>query len=62
MTDINNVRHPLIKNAMRLLDMHEMRFTYEANLPDHSGLGISGSFAVGMLNAFYALKGKYADK
>ena len=27
-----------------------------------SGLGTSSSFAVGMLNAFYALKGKYADK
>ena len=26
------------------------------------GLGTSSSFAVGMLNAFYALKGKYADK
>ena len=27
-----------------------------------SGLGTSSSFAIGMLNAFYALKGKYADK
>ena len=27
-----------------------------------SGLGTSSSFAVGMLEAFYALKGKYADK
>ena len=36
--------------------------TYEADLPARSGLGTSSSFAVGMLNAFYALKGKYADK
>ena len=35
---------------------------YEADLPARSGLGTSSSFAVGMLNAFYALKGKYADK
>lgn len=27
-----------------------------------AGLGTSSSFAVGLLNAFYALKGKYADK
>ena len=31
-------------------------------MPARSGLGTSSSFAVGMLNAFYALKGKYADK
>ena len=36
--------------------------TYEADLPARSGLGTSSSFAVGMLEAFYALKGKYADK
>ena len=42
--------------------MREIRLTYEADLPARSGLGTSSSFAVGMLNAFYALKGKYADK
>lgn len=42
--------------------MHEIRLMYEADLPARSGLGTSSSFAVGMLNAFYALKGKYADK
>ena len=47
---------------MQMLDMHEIRLTYEADLPARSGLGTSSSFAVGMLNAFYALKGKYADK
>lgn len=53
---------PAIRNAMKMLDMHEIRLTYEADLPARSGLGTSSSFAVGMLNAFYALKGKYADK
>lgn len=61
-TDIEDIDHPAIKNAMELLDMHEIRLTYEADLPARSGLGTSSSFAVGMLNAFYALKGKYADK
>ena len=36
--------------------------TYDADLPARSGLGTSSSFAVGMLNSFYCLKGKYADK
>ena len=60
--NIQDIEHPAIRNAMKMLDMHEMRLTYEADLPARSGLGTSSSFAVGMLNAFYALKGKYADK
>ena len=61
-TNIDTIDHPAIRNAMKMLDMHELRLTYEADLPARSGLGTSSSFAVGMLNAFYALKGKYADK
>ena len=61
-TRIENIQHPAIRNAMKMLDMHEIRLTYEADLPARSGLGTSSSFAVGMLNSFYALKGKYADK
>ena len=61
-TNINDIQHPAVREAMKMLDMHEIRLTYEADLPARSGLGTSSSFAVGMLNAFYALKGKYADK
>ena len=61
-TQIDDIQHPAIREAMKYLDMHELRLTYEADLPARSGLGTSSSFAVGMLNAFYALKGKYADK
>lgn len=59
---VDDIRHPAIRNAMKMLDMHEIRLSYDADLPARSGLGTSSSFAVGMLNAFYALKGKYADK
>lgn len=61
-TDIKAIEHPAIRNAMAYLNMKEIRLTYEADLPARSGLGTSSSFAVGMLYAFYALKGKYADK
>lgn len=61
-SSIDEIEHPAIRNAMKMLDMHEIRLTYEADLPARSGLGTSSSFAVGMLNAFYALKGKYASK
>lgn len=60
--DINEIEHPAVRNAMKELDMHQIRLTYEADLPARSGLGTSSSFAVGMLNAFYALKGKYVSK
>lgn len=61
-TNVEEIQHPAIRNAMKMLDMQEIRLTYEADLPARSGLGTSSSFAVGMLNAFYALKGKYAHK
>lgn len=61
-TNVDDIEHPAIRNAMKLLDMHQIRLTYEADLPARSGLGTSSSFAVGMLNAFYALKGMYIGK
>lgn len=56
------IQHPAIRNAMKMLDMHELRLTYDADLPARSGLGTSSSFAVGMLGAFHALKGRYMSK
>jgi len=56
----DEIRHPAVREAMKYLDMHELIITYDADLPARTGLGTSSSFAVGMLNAFYALKGKYA--
>ena len=62
--DLSKVKNKVFLNLTKrqLICMHEIRLTYEADLPARSGLGTSSSFAVGMLNAFYALKGKYADK
>ena len=60
--DPDELEHPMVRNAMRLLDMREMRITYEADLPARSGLGTSSSFAVGLLNAFHCVKGTYAPK
>ena len=61
-TKVEDIQHPSIRNAMQMLNMHELRLTYEADLPARSGLGTSSSFAVGMLNAFHCLKGNYASK
>ena len=59
---VDEIQHPAVRNIMKYLDMHELRVVYEADLPARSGLGTSSSFAVGLLNACYALKGKYFDK
>ncbi len=60
--ETDEIEHPMVREAMKYLDMHELIITYDADLPARTGLGTSSSFAVGMLNAFYALKGKYVDK
>lgn len=59
---VNEIEHPLVRNAMQFLDMHELHIAYDADLPARSGLGSSSAFAVGLLNGFYALKGKYKSK
>lgn len=60
--DIKEIEHPLIRECMRLHDIHEIRLTYEGDLPARTGLGTSSTFAVGMLNAFCAMKGKMMSK
>lgn len=60
--DVGEIQHPMVREAMRFLDMHELNIAHDGDLPARSGLGSSSSFAVGLLNAMYALKGKYASK
>ena len=59
---IDKIEHPMVRNAIKMLDMKELHIAYDADLPARSGLGTSSTFAVGILNAFYCLKGKYASK
>lgn len=54
--------HPLMRGAMEMLRMKDMRVNYDGDLPARSGLGTSSSFAVGLLNAFHCTKGTYASK
>ena len=59
---IDDIVHPMVRNAMKYLDMHELHISYDADLPAKSGLGTSSTFAVGLLNGFYSLKGKKVSK
>ncbi|MBQ7276492.1 MAG: kinase [Bacilli bacterium] len=60
--EVEQIEHPAVREAMKMLNMEELIITYDADLPARTGLGTSSSFAVGMLSAFYSLKGKYASK
>ena len=59
---IDDIQHPMIRNAIKMLDMHELHVSYDADLPARTGLGTSSTFAVGLLNAFYSLKGKFRSR
>lgn len=59
---IDDIVHPMVRNSMKYLDMHELHIAYDADLPAKSGLGTSSTFAVGLLNGFYSLKGKKVSK
>ena len=61
-SSIDEIEHPMVRNAIKMLDMKELHIAYDADLPARTGLGTSSTFAVGLLNAFYCLKGKYASK
>lgn len=60
--EVDEIKHPAIREAMKYLDMHDLTVNYDADLPARSGLGTSSSFAAALLLSFYALKGKYIDK
>jgi D-glycero-alpha-D-manno-heptose-7-phosphate kinase len=53
---IDLIRHPLVREALRLLDLRKDRLEIVslADVPAATGLGSSGSFTVGLLNALYA--------
>lgn len=59
-SDINKIKHPLFREAMKLTGVNGVEITSMSDVPVTGvGLGSSSSFAVGLLNALYAYKGEY---
>ena len=56
------VEHPLVRNCMLYMGAHNLSISYDADLPARTGLGTSSSFAVGLLQAMYTMRGKYIGK
>src|SRR3989338_248659 len=60
---VNNIKHPIIRESLKLLKIKDhIEIGSIADLPAKSGLGSSGSFTVGLLNALYAYTGKNISK
>ena len=55
---IEDIRHPIIREALKLVDIRErnLEITSMADIPAGTGLGSSGSFTTALLKALHALK------
>ena len=53
---VDDVQHPIIREAIRLLDFKtpQIEITTSADIPTGTGLGSSGSFTTALLKALYA--------
>jgi D-glycero-alpha-D-manno-heptose-7-phosphate kinase len=59
---IEDIRHPLAREALRLHDVREyVEVSSIADLPAKTGLGSSGAYLVGLLTAIRALRGQPAE-
>ncbi len=59
---IDDIRHPLAREALRLHDLREnIELTSVADMPGKAGLGSSGAYLVGLLTAIRAYKGERID-
>lgn len=56
--DVKEIQHPVVREALKLTGIDGgIEIVSIADVPSGTGLGSSGSFTVGLLNALYAYKG-----
>jgi len=56
--DVNKIRHPLFREALKITGVKGVEITSFADIPSTgSGLGSSSTFLVGLLNALFAYNG-----
>ena len=58
----DELEHPLVREALKYIDIDRIQIAYDADLPARSGIGSSSSFAVGLLNELHLLKGEKLSK
>ena len=60
---IDNIKHPVIREALRMLDLtSNLEIISIAELPAETGLGSSSSFTVGLLNVLHTFKRERLSK
>jgi D-glycero-alpha-D-manno-heptose-7-phosphate kinase len=57
-TDIEEIRHPIVRETLRMFGLRSVDISSIADIPAGTGLGSSSSFTVGLLHALYAYIGK----
>ena len=55
---ISEIRHPIVREALRKFDIRGIDINSIADIPAGTGLGSSGAFTVGLLQALYAYSGR----
>lgn len=58
----DEVRHPLVRAALKYIPTDRIQIAYDADLPASSGIGSSSAFAVGLVQGLHALKNEFPDK
>jgi D-glycero-alpha-D-manno-heptose-7-phosphate kinase len=58
--NISDIKHPLIREALKFAEIKDfLEISSQADIPAGTGLGSSGTFAVGLLKALYASKHEF---
>jgi len=60
--NIDDIKHPIVREIVRRFAVRGIDINAIADIPAGTGLGSSGAFTVGLLNAFYAYCGKKTSK
>ena len=63
--NLSEIVHPIAREGLRYLGFEHgpgVELHHQSDLPARSGVGSSSAFAVGLIKALYALKGKFIEK
>jgi D-glycero-alpha-D-manno-heptose-7-phosphate kinase len=61
--NVDDIEHPIVREALKLFEIDfPIEITTFSDIPGSTGLGSSSAFAVGLVHALHALKGKHATK
>jgi D-glycero-alpha-D-manno-heptose-7-phosphate kinase len=60
--DASEIKHPIVREALKKFGINGIDINSIADVPAGTGLGSSGSFAVGLLHALYAYSGQNPAK